>query len=238
MKIRKAICLVFVSAAIAAACSCSGTDNNAQSPSSKESTSDISDESFAAESSERLQGDENSSGISYTVPFDEKITAVSSSVTSPLKTGEWGTAAKYSTKDDAYFNVPVRVISAVRGEAAAKELEKLKKEHSLYYSELLEDEEYIIAEYEICLDGFPVDKGGNLCDITAFISNTEGEPFMLEGGTYRSFSSFCLDCESYYYEGVIRSKLAYKILKNAGEYLIALGEYGETQAFVKLTDQS
>ena len=41
----------------------------------------------------------------------EEIRTTSSSLTSPLSLNEWGTAAKFSTKEQKYYNVPIRVIS-------------------------------------------------------------------------------------------------------------------------------
>ena len=93
--------------------------------------------------------------------------------------------------------------------------------------------EYAIAEYEICLNDFSVGKGGTLCDITAFITGEDGEALALEDGSYWGTTVSCLDQETYFYEGVIHSMMAFRIVKGRSDYLIIAGEYGKTQTFFK-----
>ncbi len=172
-------------------------------------------------------------GISYTVQNAETPSAAAASVDEPLSVGTWGQAAKFCTENDSYIEVPFRLTAVRRGAAVTEEVRRLTEQGNGYFVEPSQNEEYAIAEYEICLDGFPVGQGGTLCDITAFITGENGEALSLNDGSYWGTTASCLDTSTYYYEGTIHSQMAFRIIKNRSDYLIIAGEYGETQTFFK-----
>lgn len=200
--------------------------------SSESSVAEPSDESGDSRSSKATAA-ENSSSISYQVSRADKPAAEKASAESPLSIGQWGSAAKYSTKDGAYVQVPVRIVSVRRGNSVNKEVTNTAKKTGVYLFSLKDNEEYALADYEICLDDFPVGEGGTLADITAFITGPDGQAIKTKEGGYWGTTAVCLDQTAYFYEGVIRSQMAFPILKNCSDYLINLGEYGEAQTFVR-----
>ena len=192
--------------------SCSGKQ---QSSSSHDDTSASSSQASAAESS-------------------KKLFISSSSASTPLELEAWGSAAKFCTANNSYVNVPVRLISFERGAQALREAERLASQSS--FTSLIPaggSEEYVLVEYEISLNGFPVDEGGTLNTISAHITDTEGNMLKLSDGSYTGASAVCLDEEKYYYEGTVKGRLAYRIPKDCRDYLLVLGEEGQTQAFFK-----
>ncbi len=230
---RKALCLVLTWMMLLTFGACAGPEKEAPS----EPSGPVSEPSPPDDSRQEPMPPVNTdqTALSYLTDHRESVTASSSSMTSPLAMEEWGSAAKYCTKDHNYVNVPVRILSVRRGSEVQKELETLQKSHPFAMPELNEQEEYAAAEYEICLNGFPVDKGGTLCDITAFLSGTDGKPVKNTDGSYFSTFAVCPDTEHYYFEGIVHSMLFFKTRKEQKEYLLSLGEYGETQAYVKMT---
>ncbi len=228
---KRILCLLSVSALVLLSCGCSSEKNKSSSSSVAPASQSVS--SVPQESSQDGQEESSGTGISYQVKDAEKPFPSDSTAKEPLSFGEWGTAAKYCTKDGGYVNVPVRVLSVRRGARVNEEVKRLVQQQGGYYFEPKDNEEYAIAEYEIDLDGFPVAKGGTLCDITAFITGENGEALALEGGGYWGTTASCLDDTTYYYEGVVHGLMAFRIIKNRSDYLIAAGEYGETQAFFK-----
>ena len=247
---KKNIFLLLLAAAVMLSCSCSqkekssanessaGTSSSDKSTADESSTSTDSNNSGENTTSSDSASETNinageSSGISYTVTPDEDIKTVSSSLTSPLELNTWGTAAKFCTNDGTYANAPVRIVSIRRGDDVSKEVKELcEKYGSVYYTDPEKSQEYAIAEYEIDLNKFPVGEGGTLCDITAAITGEDGEMIKLSNGSYWGTTAFCMDEETYYYGGVVHSMLAYKIEKEVEGYIITLGEFGETQAYV------
>ena len=226
--VRKILMILLAAAVSLPLCACSGSGNE----SSENSGTGVSAES--SEDPSVTVHEVSGSGVSYLVEDASAPSASSSSVSSPLGKEEWGTAAKFCLKDNGYVNVPVRIVSVRRGSGVNAEVKKIMNASSFnYYFEPSEKEEYAIAEYEICLDGFPVGEGGITCDVTAFVTGTDGQAIKLSDGSYWSATASSLDNETYYYEGTVRSMLAYRIPKECSGYMITLGEYGETQAFVK-----
>lgn len=211
-------------------CACSGGDNK----STESSAMGISSVSEAEESSGKVK-EVSGSGLAYLVKEASTPDTVSSSLNSPLEVGEWGTAAKLCLKDGVYVDVPVRLVSLRRGNGVNEEVKKkMEGSHFTYYFEPQDNEEYVLAEYEICLDGFPVKEGGTLCDITTFITGSDGQAIKLKNGSYWGASASCLDNETYFYEGVVHSEIAWRIPKEVKEYILTFGEYGENQAFVSI----
>ncbi len=170
--------------------------------------------------------------VSYKIPDAEKPTGKSSSLDAPLGLNEWGSCAKFCTKEGTYINVPIRLVSARRGDSIYGELKETVGS-ARYLFEPKDNEEYLVCEYEICLDGFPVAEGGTLCDIEGNITGTNGEAIKLSSGSYWGSTLISLDTETYYYDGVIHSLICSPIPKEIKDYLIVLGEYGETQAYFK-----
>ena len=195
---------------------------------SAQSANEASPESSMPESS---RAEQNTNGISYQVKNAETPKAETASMEEPLSLGQWGTVAKYCTKDGSYCDIPVSILSVRRGNDVTKEAMALAKKSGAYLFEPEEYEEYALCEYEIDLSTFPVAEGGTLCDITAFITDENGEMLKLKNGSYWGTTAVCLDQQTYYYEGVVHSLLAYKIPKECSAYLITAGEYGETQTY-------
>ena len=228
MKI-KAIVVLMTAVSALAFCSCSGGDKSAES--SAAGTSSVSEADESSKTVKEVSG----SGIAYLVKDAASPAAASSSLKSPLEVGDWGTAAKYCTKDGNYADVPVRLVSLKRGNGVNEEVKnKMDGSPYAFYFEPESNEEYVLAEYEICLDGFPVKDGGTLCDITAFITGSDGQAVKLKNGSYWSATASCLDNETYFYEGVVHSEIAWRIPKEVKEYIFTFGEYGEKQAFVSI----
>ena len=223
---------------IAASASSAGSENTESTQSAESSEPDESNESRASHAPDVFSSDSSiisepaPNAISYKVKDAEKPTGKSSSADAPLSLDEWGTAAKLNLKDNTYTNVPVRLVSVKRGANIYSEL-KDTVGSSRYLFEPRDTEEYLVCEYEICLDGFPVPEGGTLCNITGGITGTNGEMVKLSTGSYWGSSTVSLDEQTYYYDGVIHSMICSPIPKEVKDYLIVLGEYGETQAFFK-----
>ena len=217
-------------------CLCSGCSSGSSTESSQAagiSSAVSADSRVVSEESEVSAVKTPYSVFSYVVKEAETPAAADASVEKPLALGEWGMAAKYCTEHNYYLDVPVRITAIRRGAAVNDEVRELMAQSEQYFFEPSENEEYAIAEYEICLNDFSVGKGGTLCDITAFITGEDGEALALEDGSYWGTTVSCLDQETYFYEGVIHSMMAFRIVKGRSDYLIIAGEYGKTQTFFK-----
>lgn len=165
--------------------------------------------------------------------LNENIKTSSSSLTSPLESGLWGTASKYCTKEQNYINVPVRITSVEHGQKAVKTVKEFMSESSAYnYIEPVKDAEWVVAEYEISLKGFPVDEGGADSTITSFITSNDGG-YLNYGDKKWNTTTINITDGKYYYEGIVKGKIAYQMISGRSDYIIALGEYDETQAFFK-----
>lgn len=231
MKKLRCLLAVAVLLGMCSACSSEHTADSSRSVDERESSS------VSVSSQEEVSGEpsvsEVSSGLSHIVKDAEKPEVSPATVEKPLSVGEWGIAAKFCTSNDRYVEVPVRIVSIRRGGDVNEEVRRLMEQENHYYFEPDENEEYAIAEYEISLQDFPVGEGGTLCDITAFITGENGEALVLKDGSYWGTSVSCLDESTYYYEGVVHSLMAFRIIKNRTDYLLTVGEYGETQTFFK-----
>lgn len=163
----------------------------------------------------------------------DSIKTISSSLNSPLGFEEWGAAAKFSTAEQKYFNVPVRILSVTKGEAAKKEV-KLYAENSdeFIYSEPEKGEEWVVAEYELSLDGFPVDSEGADVSVTSFVAAADGGYIQKDGKNQSTVTVSMIDSE-YYFEGIRNGKIAFILPEQYNDYMVILGEYNETQAYFK-----
>ena len=218
--------VVFIFALLSLAACSDNTKNNAddgsENPVAESSVSEITSNTQSENSSE--QSTESS---------DEKIRTVSSSLSSPLGLNSWGSAAKYNTKEQNYINVPVRIISVEHGQKATDTVKKFMSESPSYnYTEPGQDAEWVVAEYEISLDGFPVDEGGADSTITSFITAENGGYFEY-GDKQWSTTTINITDGKYYFDGIVKGQIAYQMLKDRTDYVITLGEYDETQAFFK-----
>ncbi len=188
----------------------------------------------ACNAEEKQQSDavqESSSEIVISTPEKEKIKTMSSSQNTPLKTGEWGIAAKYSTSDQLYANVPVKITSVTYGENAEKTVRSFMNENPEYvYTKPLPTEQWAVAEYELSLDGFPLDETGADASITSFVTAEDGGTITVDEKIYNPFTVNIIDGQ-YRYEGIVSGKIAFRLPKNCGKYLIVVGEFEETQAF-------
>lgn len=219
--------VVFVFALLSLTACSGGTDSNSdggsESPSAESSVSEISSDTQS----------ENSDGTSSEELSDKKIRTVSSSLSSPLALNSWGSAAKYNTKEQNYINVPVRITAIEHGQKATDTVKKFMSESSSYnYTEPGQDAEWVIADYEISLDGFPVDEGGADSSITSFITAENGGYFEY-GDKQWSTTTINITDGKYYFDGTVKGQIAYQMLKDRTDYVITLGEYDETQAFFK-----
>lgn len=165
----------------------------------------------------------------------QEITITSSSASSPLSLNVWGSAAKYSTASGEYVETPIRLLSVRRGESVKEEVRRLAEKSSFaVYREPDKDKEYALVTYELSLDGFPVKEGGTLIDVFATVTGTDGEMLKLANGSYYSTTAMCLnDDDAYFYEGVATGMMAYQIPKNCTDYLLVIGEPGESLAYFK-----
>ena len=91
---------------------------------SAQSANEASPESSMPESS---RAEQNTNGISYQVKNAETPKAETASMEEPLSLGQWGTAAKYCTKDGSYCDIPVSILSVRRGNDVTKEAMALAK---------------------------------------------------------------------------------------------------------------
>ena len=226
----KIIAVIMTAAMLLSFCACSNSGNK-DTESSAAGISAVSENEDDSKTVKEVSGN----GPAYIVKDASTPTGAASSLSSPLEVGDWGTAAKLCLKDGGYVDVPVRLVSFRRSDGVNEEVKK-KMEGSkfTYYFEPADYEEYVLAEYEICLNGFPVNEGGTLCDITAFITGSDGQAIKLKDGSYWSATASCLDNETYFYEGVIHSEIVWRIPKEVKEYILTFGEYGEHQAFVSV----
>ena len=219
--------VVFIFALLSLTACSGGTDSNSdggpESPAAESSVSEISPDAPS----------ENSDGTSSEESSAEKIRTVSSSLSSPLGLNSWGSAAKYNTKEQNYINVPVRITAIEHGQNATDTVKKFMSESSSYnYTEPGQDAEWVIADYEISLDGFPVDEGGADSTITSFITAENGGYFEY-GDKQWSTTTINITDGKYYFDGIVKGQIAYQMLKDRTDYVITLGEYDETQAFFK-----
>ena len=191
------------------------------------------------ESSKSSEKEKSKESVSQTSEVSEKsrksVDTAISSVSSPLGLNEWGKAAKFCTADGTYKDVPIRITSVRRGEKVTNEVRQAANSSALLtFYEPDEKEEYAIAEYEMSLDGFPVKEGGTQADIFASVSGPDGEMIKLENGSYWGTTALSLvGDDEYYYEDIVKGKLAYKIIQGYNDYLLIVGEIGETQAYFK-----
>ena len=213
--------VVFVLAVLSlTACSDSTENNSETTPQNSTTDSSVSEISSDTQS-------ENSAST------DGEIRTVSSSLSSPLELNSWGSAAKYNTKEENYINVPVRITSLEHGQKATDTVKKFMSESSSYnYTEPDKDAEWVVAEYEISLDGFPVDEGGADSTITAFITAEDGG-YLEYGDKQWSTTTINITDGEYHFDGIVKGQIAYQMLKGRSDYVITLGEYDETQAFFK-----
>ncbi len=167
----------------------------------------------------------------------EKIHPVSSSLTSPLGLEEWGSAGKFSTAEQKYYPVPIRIMS-VRSDASCEQTVRdfLQKE-SLTYQPPEKGCRWVIAEYEICLDDFPADQSGTDASVTSLVTGTDGKA-VTDGDHFYVVTTVNITDGAYYYEGIHKAKIAFAVPAQLQDYTIALGEYGETQAFFSQSKQT
>ncbi len=169
---------------------------------------------------------------------EEEIKTTSSSVSSPLSFDVWGSAAKYSTSEQKYYDLPVKITGIVRGNAAKDEIRTFMDQSDEYtYKEPADGQEWVLAEYEICLDGFPVDEGGTDCSIVSFVLGTDGGYIQSGGENYDPVTINIID-DKYYFEGNHKGKIAFTLPKKCQNYLISAGEYDEDRAYFSVGDKA
>lgn len=221
-KVISAVILALMIVFCASGCS-GASENNYVSNDTVQSSQDRqqSDQSQDGENSSN-EGGENSTGEIHPLSSSEKL---------PIDQGNWGTASKYNTKEKSYVNIPIKITSVVHGEKAAETVKDFMDKSSSYnYTEPDKNAEWVVAEYQISLDGFPVDKGGADASVTSFIMGSGGG-FIDNNGEKWSTTTINITDNNYYYEGIVTGKIAYQMLAGHTDYIIVVGEYNETQAF-------
>ena len=162
----------------------------------------------------------------------EEINAAVASLSSPAGLDKWFTASKYSTSEKEYANVPVRIISVTRGEKAQQRVSSLTEKSKVYtYRQPEKGCEWVIAQYELSLYDFPVDEGGADASVTSFIVGTDGGSITQTDGTLFSDVTMNFYDEGYVFEGTVKGEIAYTLPVGMKDYLLALGEYGETTGY-------
>lgn len=226
--------VVFISAVLLLTACADSTNNNSDSGSeSLTAESSVSEITSDTQSENSDKASSENSSVQSTESSDEKIRTISSSLSSPLGLNSWGSAAKYNTKEQNYINVPVRITAIEHGQKATDTVKKFMSESPSYnYTEPGQDAEWVVADYEISLDGFPVDEGGADSTVTSFITAENGGYFEY-GDKQWSTTTINITDGKYYFEGTVNGKIAFQMLKNRSDYVITLGEYDETQAFFK-----
>lgn len=243
---KKIIITVILISAVLSVSACSNTAENSypsdtQSSSSdssdiesetvtSESSNNQSDLSSSTENSDNTLSSESSDESSYE-NSTENISTTTSSINYPIDINTWGIASKYSTKEETYINVPIRITSIIHGEQATKSVKEFLDESPSYnYTEPDKNAEWVIAEYEISLDGFPVDEGGADSSIVSFIMGSDGNYIDYGDKKWTTTTINIIDGQ-YYYEGIVTGRIAYQMISDWNDYVIILGEYNETQAF-------
>lgn len=160
-----------------------------------------------------------------------QIKSVSSSLTSPIEIEEWGNAAKFSTAEQKYYTVPIRILSVETGIKAETTVKNFMKNNNSYsYNAPEKNCVWVTAEYEISLDGFPLDEGGTDLSIVSFVTGTDGKSIQYQKQKY-SVTTINITDGKYYYEGIHKGIIAFSLPEKYTDYTIILGEYGETQAY-------
>ncbi len=166
---------------------------------------------------------------------EQEIRAVSSSLTSPLELEQWGSAAKLSTAEQKYYPVPVRILSIKKGKDAADRVKKfMDKNDSYEYQKPDKGLEWVVAGYEIDIGSLPVDEGGADTAITAFVTGMDGGSLEYKGKLYPVTAVNMTD-GNYYYEGLHKGETAFILPEGCIDYMLVLGEYGETQAYFTMS---
>lgn len=165
------------------------------------------------------------------------ITEIKTSVSSadmPLDPEQWGQCAKYSVSEQKYASVPVRLTAVERGSTAKMRAEDFLKAHAEYsgINRPSDDQEWAAVDYELVLDGFPLDKGGTDAIITGFVQAEDGGDIK-DGDSVFFPVTVNISEDKIYYEGTVKGSFVFVLPKSCKTFLMVFGEYDEEQAFVK-----
>ena len=94
--------------------------------------------------------------------------------------------------------------------------------------------EWVVAGYEIDIGSLPVDEGGADTAITAFVTGMDGGSLEYKGKLYPVTAVNMTD-GNYYYEGLHKGETAFILPEGCIDYMLVLGEYGETQAYFTMS---
>lgn len=181
--------------------------------------------------SSTLSGSNTESTVAESSQEESRPLISSSSLTSPLGIDTYSSAAKYCTSENKYVNVPVKLTSLVRGKDAEKEIKSYAESTpSFTYKAPEKGTEWVLIEYSMNLDSFPTDKKGIDNSITAFVTDKGGEGLVLNGKQWSTTPVNMTDGKYYFY-GEVSGKTAFLMIKDKKDFVIALGEFGETQAY-------
>ena len=215
---KKIICLVTAVLMTGILCGC-GEEKHEPDEKTTSSVSEVKDSKEKSESS-------------------DEIRTVSSSLYSPLSFDEWGSAAKFSADKQKYFNVPIRVVKVSAGENAEKRVKDFCAAEKTYtYKNPEKGCHWVVADYEMNLDGFPAGKGGVDTEIVSFVTVTDGKELEYKNKKF-AVSTICMTDGKYYFEGTGKGSIAFIVPEKFIDYTISLGEYGETQAFFTQSKKS
>ncbi len=169
--------------------------------------------------------------VSTSSAEESKIVLSSSTVNAPLGLNTWGNAAKYCTQNQQYVTVPVSVTNITRGTAAEKTVKAYAEKSEVFtYTAPEKGQEWVVADYQISLENFPMDEGGTTADITAFVSDKGGHALTWNKQSWIT-SPVSLSDGKYAQGGTIKGKFAFLMLRDKQDYVLTLGEYDETQMF-------
>lgn len=176
------------------------------------------------------------SAVSSEVSEKSDIKAVSSSAANPLELESWGRCAKFSVSEQKYFSVPVRLMKVQKGTQAKKQAEEYLKEYDEYkgITRPDNDSQWVVLDYEIMLDGFPMDENGADASISSMIMSDEGENIKVGDDVFIPVTVNIYDDETAF-EGTVKGSIAFVMPKSCKTFLAVLGETGEENAFVKCT---
>ena len=181
--------------------------------------------------SEVVNSDAESSVVSREASEKARdIRTMSSSLKFPLDVEQWGSVSKYSTAEQKYYVVPMRLTAVSRGNKA-DEIIKTACDGSDWFtfSKAEVGFEWVAAEYEISLDSFPVDTNGADAEVTSFVTTGDGEYIGDKGAV-----TVVLTDGQYYYEGIQNGVIAWQVPSECADMVLSAGEYGEEQAFFKV----
>lgn len=191
----------------------------------------------ACSSAKNEESSKENDELSSSLPESSQKSDINTSASSadmPLEPEAWGRCAKFSVSEQGYSTVPVRLTGIERGSTAQKKAMDFLNAHSEYngISRPAKGQEWVAVDYEIVLDGFPLDKSGTDAVITAFVQAEDGGDIMDGDNAFFPVTVNISD-DSVFYEGTVKGSVVFVLPKSCTDFLMVFGEYEEEQAFIK-----